>query len=232
VNRLRGFIGGVIAGFLMREVGGEPALPVDKVRLRRLLHKGDVILVEGHLRISSMVKYLTQSTWSHAALYVGEGMCIEADVVEGVRRITLDQLSPGHLRICRPIDLTADDTDAVIAYATNRLGAKYDLRHIFDLARYLVPLPVPRAWRRRAIALGAGDPSRAICSTLVAESFYAAGYPILPEVAEGSPAAAEIYHIHNTGLFVPRDFDLSPFFHIIKPDTPRPFDHHRLIWED
>jgi hypothetical protein len=232
MNRLRAAIGGLIAAFLMAPVGAEPYLPIDHTHLRRLLHKGDVILVEGSLRISSAVKYLTQSTWSHAALYIGEGACIEADVVDGVRRIRLNQLSPGHLRICRPISLTPEDTETVLAYATSRLGAQYDLKHIFDLARYLVPLPLPRGWRRRAIALGSGDPSRAICSTLIAESFHAAGYPILPEVSGESPVAAEIYHIHNTGLFVPRDFDLSPFFHVIKPDMPRPFDHHRIIWEE
>jgi hypothetical protein len=33
---------------------------------------GDVLLVEGNRRVSTTTKYLTQSTWSHAALYVGD----------------------------------------------------------------------------------------------------------------------------------------------------------------
>jgi hypothetical protein len=95
---------------------------------------------------------------------------------------------------------------------------------------------MPRAWRRRAIALGSADPSRAICSTLVAESFLAAGYPILPELSlphateAVARSAREIHHIHETGLFTPRDFDLSPYFHVIKPEMPRPFNHHDLVW--
>ena len=40
--------------------------------LKTVLRKGDILLVEGNLRFSSAVKYLTQSTWSHAAMYVGE----------------------------------------------------------------------------------------------------------------------------------------------------------------
>ncbi len=36
------------------------------------LRKGDVLLVEGTSRFSSAIKYLTQSTWSHAALYIGD----------------------------------------------------------------------------------------------------------------------------------------------------------------
>ena len=35
------------------------------------LKPGDILLVEGNQRVSSAIKYLTQSTWSHAAYYVG-----------------------------------------------------------------------------------------------------------------------------------------------------------------
>jgi hypothetical protein len=236
MNRFRRTIGTALATFLTQQVEVEPALPVDITALQHLLHKADVILVEGHLRISAAVKYLTQSTWSHAALYTGNGECIEADVLEGVRRFVLADLAPYRIRICRPISLTPEDSETVVAHAIARLGVQYDLKHVADLARYLVPLPMPRSWRRRAIALGSADPSRAICSTLVAESFQAAGYPILPEIpapprdAAITRSAKEIYHIHDTGLFTPRDFDLSPFFHVIKPDMPRPFNHHNLLW--
>jgi hypothetical protein len=234
--RFSRLLGTQLATFLTQEVTVEPALPLDIPALAHLLHKADVILVEGHLRISAVIKYLTQSTWSHAALYAGDGECIEADVLEGVRRFPLANLAPYRIRICRPISLTPEDADIIIAHATSRLGVQYDLKHVADLARYMVPIPMPRSWRRRAIALGSADPSRAICSTLVAESFQTVGYPILPEIpatphdTATTRSAREIYHIHDTGLFTPRDFDLSPFFHVIKPDMPRPFDHHNLLW--
>jgi len=236
MNRFRRILGTSLATFLTTEVTVEPALPLDIIALAHLLRKADVILVEGHLRISAVIKYLTQSTWSHAVLYAGDGECIEADVLEGVRCFQLPDLAAYRIRICRPISLTAEDADKVIAHATSRLGVQYDLKHVADLARYMLPLPMPRSWRRRAIALGSADPSRAICSTLVAESFQTVGYPILPEVptaphdAATNRSAQEIYHIRDTGLFTPRDFDLSPFFHVIKPDMPRPFDHHNLLW--
>ena len=44
--------------------------------LYRVIRKGDVILVEGDSQISRMIKLLTQSTWSHSALYVGEELLI------------------------------------------------------------------------------------------------------------------------------------------------------------
>ena len=40
-------------------------------RLAEVLRPGDVLLVEGHTRVSGPIKYMTQSNWSHAALYVG-----------------------------------------------------------------------------------------------------------------------------------------------------------------
>ena len=43
----------------------------DPAMLARTLQRGDVLLVEGNSRFSTAIKYLTQSTWSHAGLYVG-----------------------------------------------------------------------------------------------------------------------------------------------------------------
>jgi hypothetical protein len=240
IGRIQKALGAAIARFLTMPIEMPPMIPVDLTVLRERLRPADVILVEGNLRISAAIKYLTQSTWSHAILYTGNtqnGECIEADVIEGVRWVNLEALLPYHLRICRPINLSPQDRQLVVDCATAKIGRQYDLRYVFDLARYLVPLPLPRRWRRRALAFGAADPSRAICSTLIANAFQSIGYPILPEIGPevlyAEPArrrVREIYHIHNNGLFVPRDFDVSPFFEIIKPDTPRKFDHHRLIW--
>src|ERR1700732_4877545 len=68
---LEGF-GRLIARFLQRRVRGtEPFTPSAPDALRQSLQPGDVLLVEGNNHISGVIKYLTQSTWSHSALYVG-----------------------------------------------------------------------------------------------------------------------------------------------------------------
>ncbi len=110
-------------------------------------------------------------------------------------------------------------------------GGKYDLKNVFDRARYLLPTPpVPTPWRRQMLTLGSSDPTRAICSTLIAEAFETVGLPILPIV--GSKATAglgcpdrvtEVQHIRHYRLFVPRDFDVSPYFTIIKPNVCRDY---------
>src|ERR1700744_2817230 len=131
--------------------------------------------------------------WSHAALDVGpldgrataDGeahVLIEANVGEGVVSAPLSKYFQFHTRICRPVGLTEDDCTTVCAYALARIGFAYDLKNIIDLMRYLFPLPVPLRWRRRLIALGSGDPSRLICSALIADAFPAVRYPILPKI--------------------------------------------------
>jgi len=217
--------------------------------LQASLERADVLLVEGSSRISSVIKYVTQSSWSHAALYVGAALAdthpelgrhvlIEADVVEGVRALPLEAYRGAHTRICRPVGLHADDIERVIRHAEHRLGQRYDMRNVIDLLRYLLPTPpVPGRWRRRLLALGSGEPTQAICSSLIAEAFHAVRYPILPvldrdyrELRGTRGARKEILHIRSSRLFAPRDFDISPYFRIVKPMIERGFDPHHLHW--
>jgi hypothetical protein len=229
------------------------AVPTDSGLLQNCLRPGDVLLVEGNSRVSTAVKYLTQSTWSHAALYVGprpdlakgngngEVPCfVEADMVDGVRAVGLSQFAGLHARVCRPASLSTEDVGRVIAHVVARLGHRYDLRNITDLVRYLLPTPpVPLRWRRRLLVLGSGDPTRAICSTLIAQAFEAVRYPILPIVERRSTddplcpdCVDEILHVRHHSLYVPRDFDVSPYFAVVKPTLFADFDHRRLQWHD
>ncbi len=227
------------------------AAPTDPARLMACLMPGDVVLVEGQSRVSVAIKYLTQSTWSHAALYVGDASqlfdpegwprCfLEADIREGVRVVSVAEYAGMQCRICRPVGLGATEIDALIDFAMARLGHQYDLKNVIDLARYLLPTPpVPVRWRRRMLALGSGDPTRAICSTLIAQAFQSVRYPILPlveSVPTNDPMCPgcmdEILHVRHHSLFAPRDFDVSPYFAVIKPSLSAGFGHRVLAWRD
>ena len=215
--------------------------------LKKILLPGDVLLVEGDRRVSVAIKYLTQSTWSHAAIYVGDifnqggddpDVLIEADLKNGVISVPLSNYYDLHTRICRPGNLTNEDRKILIDFVVERIGYKYDMKNIVDLVRYLLPTPpVPVRWRRRMIALGSGDPTRAICSTLIAEAFHAIGYPILPTIekqalSKTSLAVREIMHIRHHSLFTPRDFDISPFFEIVKPVLVNGFNYKDIKWSE
>ncbi len=229
--------------------GQEPFIPSNPEALRRTLRPADVILIAGGNKLSTGIKYLTQSTWSHAALYVGEALdaelkadpsvLIEVVLGDGCISSPLSKYERYHTRICRPIGLTDADRDDVIQFMISRLGTQYDMRNVLDLARYLLPTPpIPARWRRRMIALGSGAPTRAICSTLIAEAFGRVRYPILPSVERVSieqPAVSrfrrkEILHIRHHSLYAPADFDLSPYFKIVKPTIEEGFNYKGLTW--
>ncbi|SFT39538.1 Permuted papain-like amidase enzyme, YaeF/YiiX, C92 family [Halomonas saccharevitans] len=206
-----------------------PQQPVEE-DIQACLEPGDVLLVEGSSRISTVIKYLTQSTWSHAALYVGEGSFVEADLSEGVRVVGFEAFDGHALRICRPVGLGPAEIDRLIAFVCARVGHRYDLRNLLDLARYLLPLPpVPTPWRRHMLGLGSGDPTRAICSTLIAEAFQSVRYPILPIPVAGR---SRVFRRRHHSLFTPRDFDLSPWFEVVKPRLVGGFDPHALAWQE
>jgi hypothetical protein len=238
--------GHAIARYLLKPLSGyEPFTPSDPEALRRCLAPGDVLLVEGNNRVSGVIKYLTQSTWSHSALYVGpidgareddgeHHVLMEANLGEGVTSAPLSKYLSYHTRVRRPIGLTQADLMKVCSYAVERIGLDYDLKNIIDLLRYLLPLPVPQRWRRKMMALGSGDPTRIICSALIAQAFEVVRYPILPRVTrlESRAARRGMLEIRHSSLYAPRDFDISPYFTVVKPTIECGFDYKAMHWAD
>ncbi|MGZ8256780.1 MAG: YiiX/YebB-like N1pC/P60 family cysteine hydrolase, partial [Gallionella sp.] len=140
-------MGGFLAQYLTQERHLHSTFaPTSAAQLHATLQVGDVLLVEGGSRVSTAIKFLTQSTWSHAALYVGDtfspslasNQCfVEVDMQQGVRACGLESFVGAHTRICRPFGLNESERHQVAAYAMARIGQQYDLRNITDLARFL-----------------------------------------------------------------------------------------------
>jgi len=176
--------------------------------LKRHIRKGDVLLVEGDQRVSEVIKYLTQSIWSHAALYIGDELLqeehgyrttvlrqfgeeakylvIEAMLDEGVVASPLSKYIDSTIRVCRPHGLKPEALRIILGTAIGHLGDQYDTKHIFDLARYFFPVNlIPRRYRKAALHLGSSVPTQVICSSLIAEAFQKVRFPILPERLSG-----------------------------------------------
>jgi hypothetical protein len=248
-------------------------LPHDPERLRRALRPGDVILVDGDQRVSEVIKYLTQSSWSHAVLYVGDEiqrrhperrlalataygrdashMIVEA-LMEGVVASPLSKYASFNLRVCRPTGLRREDLRRILDEVLGQLGHHYDLRNLFDLARYFLPVSlIPRRLRRRALQFGSGLPTQVICSSLIGRAFQNVGFPILPvmtpletpprrrswldRLLRRSPAPyPALFRRQLPSIITPRDFDLSPYFEIVKLsllESPK-FDYRRIQWAE
>ena len=207
--------------------------------IANVIRPGDILLVEGNTRISIAIKYLTQSSWSHAALHVGTGddkpeapILLEADLQNGVHLVPIGKYADFNIRICRPVGLTPEENRKVVEFARSKLGHQYDLKNIVDLVRYLIQKPaVPNRYRRTMIGLGSGEPTKAICSTLIAQSFQHIDYPILPRLGEeGDDGEVPTFYKSHFTHYTPRDFDVSPYFRIVKPTIERGFDYRSLQW--
>jgi hypothetical protein len=249
-------------------------IPNDLSNLKRHVRKGDVILVEGNERVSECIKYLTQSSWSHSALYVGdepvrrdpaaratleekfgedaEYLVIEALVECGVALAPLGKYRDFNIRVCRPYNLSTSDLREVLDEAMRHVGDTYDIKNIVDLARYFLPVTlIPRRLRRQALQFGSGQPTQVICSSLIAGCFDRVGFPVVPKYEQPpEPMAARrvIWRVkarssaHPYGvmrrvsptLITPRDFDLSPYFEIIKFNVIENlrFDYRKILWAD
>ncbi len=249
-------------------------VPNDMAGLKRNIRKGDVILVDGNERISECIKYLSQSSWSHAAIYVGDEalrgdaerrerlmdeygpearyLIVEAEVSSGVILVPLVKYQNFHIRVCRPCNLAAADLQHVLNFVLSHVGDTYDLKNIVDLARYFLPLGlVPARLRAQALAFGSGEPTRVICSSLIAAAFQHVKFPIIPNFEE-RPAQematdgrggllglilrrrrppAVLLRMVSPSLITPRDFDLSPYFDIIKFDNTG-FDYREITWAE
>ena len=218
---------------------GEDSRLTDYERLCEELHQGDVLLVEGRSRVSHVIKSITNSPWTHSVLYIGrldeirdeslqekisecyqgephEQLIIEAMLGEGTVIHPVRKYEHEHLRICRPKGLSRSDRQSVIAFALSQLGYEYDLRHLLDLARFLLPYGIfPRRWRSTLFRQYAGRSTMNVCSYMLGEAFHSVNFPILPIAERSEDGSLKLYK-RNPRLFTPKDFDYSPYFDIIK----------------
>jgi len=239
VNTILGGLGRRLARFLDQPLAHYESFDATGEQdLAGILRPCDVLLIEGNTRISRVIKYITQSIWSHAAIYIGDRLdptaehsLIEVDIVEGVIAVPLSKYAHLNTRICRPVNLTAADRERLLVFVLNEMGHTYDLKNIIDLLRYSVPVPMPAHIRRRMLAFGSGDPTKAICSTLIAQAFQHIRYPILPRHSAQCSESECLIRRHYSH-FTPRDFDRSPYFDIIKPSIAHGFAYRKLHWSE
>jgi hypothetical protein len=226
-------------------------------RLRYELRPGDVLLVEGHSNVAEIIKNITQCMWTHSFFYIGrlhdiddpmlrdqiqqyrhcspdEQLLIEALLGKGIIVSSIEDYEGEHLRICRPRGITRTDSQAVIRYAINQLGADYNVRQIMDLARFMFPYWfLPKRWRSSLFEHNAGKPTRTVCSTMMAEAFAKVRFPIIPVIYQEKDGQLKLIR-RNSKLVTPRDFDHSPYFDVIKYPV-LDFDelgiYRRLPWD-
>jgi len=230
----------------------------DFVKLKTEIRAADIILVEGRSRVSRMIRKITQSRWTHSAIYIGTAEQLKSsryfDLVEkhwhgdkntplmlegilgkGTVINAVDDYLAASIRICRPEFITQEDSLLVVDHVLSSAGTEYDLRQLFDLARYLMPFPLlPRLWKSTLFRQNSGKTVKTVCSTLIAEAFQNVNYPILPEPINLADGKTVLNH-GNPKLYTPAAYDHSPYFTILKfplNDIKSGNSYKNLPWND
>ena len=131
------------------------------------LRPADIIVSTTSASISAVIRIATESVVSHAALYIGDGMVIEA-IGEGVtKRGLTDAIADGELVVVyRHPDVTPESAKNVIAFASGQVGKKYSASGaVLSSDKFLCRVIGPQE---------AGF----YCSQLVAEAFKKAKIPL------------------------------------------------------
>ena len=225
--------------WLTEEPPSDEVMPYDFNRLKHEIRGGDVLLIEGRSRIAKVIRSFTQSPWTHSALYIGRLIDFEdeeikniirehagPDIKDNTRLLIEDMLDKGtiisplsiynnhHVRICRPIGITPTDLHLVITYAIKALGQPYNVRHLLDLTRFVLPWTIlPRRWGSSLFRTSSGEAESGICSSLIAEAFTSVHFPILPFTSDVSSEGMKCF---IQSYLLPQGFDYSMYFEIIK----------------
>ncbi len=258
MKRFIGWLWTHLIGGLTKESEAALTPLCDFSRMLYELRPGDVLLVEGRSRVSDVIKMITQSSWTHSAIYVGrlydiedeqlrtnvrehysgdpnEKLLVEALLGQGTVVTPVCKYRHDHLRICRPSGLSPADANRVIKYVIQQLGTDYDVRQLIDLARFFFPWGIlPRRWRSSLFEHNVGGPTRTVCSGMLAEAFSAVDFPVLPFIDRREDGSVRFFK-RNPRLFTPKDFDYSPYFNIIKYPFLGLDDigvYRRLPWAD
>lgn len=255
MSRLRRWFTARLIRWLTAEhPAGAPALDVDFPGLLAQIQPADVLLIDGQSRVSDIIKSVSQSSWSHVALYLGrpsdfsgglgaalaahgaanEPLILEVLLGQGAVVNPLVVYRDNRMRICRARALAAADREAVVQYVLQREGYGYDLRQLVDLARFMLPWGLlPRRWRSSLFRAPDGRRTRTVCSSLIAEAYQAVNFPVLPVVQRDASGKVH-WRKRDARLYTPKDFDLSPFFDIVKY-PPRGYEvapaYRAIDWE-
>jgi len=190
----------------------------------------------------------------HGCEHADEGCCLilEALPDQGVIASPISKYIDFNLRICRPFGITEGDVRIVLDEVVSHLGHRYDMRNVLDLARYFLPFQlVPMRYRRMALHFGSGLPTEVICSSVIAQAFQKVRFPILPRitypesvlqrlrlgraiVGKESDVYTGFFRMRHPTLTTPRDFDLSPYFSIVKFNIieEAKFDYRKIHWQE
>jgi hypothetical protein len=227
-----------ITDWLVAERGAVSVPLFDFDRICKSLRPGDVVLVEGCSRVSTIIRHITHSSWTHSSLYVGtpeeiralgvgderleafntsphEPLIVESLLGEGTILAPVSKYRENHLRICRPVGLSDSERREVVIRVLSRLGAHYQARELLESALLLLWEGLTPHRRSRWFDSKMQRTDATICSSMLGQAFMSIGFPVLPLLEQNREGRSRST-LRAFQMLTPRDFDHSPSFEIVK----------------
>ena len=215
---------------------GQPSADLDS--LRTVLKPCDVLLVAGHSNVDRTFKVIGDSRFARAVLYIGRlhdvadpalralladytpcepdtQLVIDARLERGLIVEPLSALEGRQIRVCRAQGLSDNEAQDVLRYAISRIGAGGS--QSWGALALLTLMPwrwLPLRWRIGLFRRWAGELTRALTGTVVADAFSFVQFPVLPLVKEDR-SGSRLLRLQPRAITA-ADFDHSPYFEIIK----------------
>lgn len=199
------------------------------------LQPGDILLYRNGRKsvVSSLIRRLTRSPYSHAAVYLGDGKILEA-VISGIKINRLEIPHGGYIGVMRSQMGFGPERQQILQDFANQLvknRAQYDLRGILQFVGVHC-----QAYQQNIDAILAGaadirgdDRTRYFCSALVARTWCVVG------IADESAWSLFLSDLISPGD-IPGDVNFGWFLgYLIYPGTTVPDDDPMAagtIWKD
>lgn len=212
--------------------------PRDYQSLCQHIQPADVLLIQWNSRMGEMIAHLSKSPWTHAVLYIGrivdikdpillqrirtyysgdeqEPLIIEG-IIEKITQVTpLSQYQKQPIRICRAIQLTVAQQQHIINYAVSAIGYTITHRQIWNLIKLFCYWTILPHGLFNILFKSNRHLSPKIYASVIAEAFESARAPIMPMVMRQGSGDIRLTG-QDIRTIMPKDFDESPYFEIIK----------------
>jgi len=150
------------------------------------MRTGDIIFFKSDTFISKLIIKLTNSPYSHVALYIGNNEVIEADRFIKVRKRTLGAKEIIFVKETSSL-LSEQQKINLVSVASSYIGRDYDYKKILV---WLIRLLFRRETRL------VDDANGLICSELIDRAFADIGVDLVPEREDGDVLPSHLLNIH------------------------------------
>lgn len=146
------------------------------------MQKGDIIFTYPTNLYGRLIAWATRSPFSHVALYAGDGYIIESNAFVRTRQIYRKDFYDEYEIMTHPT-LSEEEREAIVAYAIERIGARYDYLQILAIIiRMITGLHISLF----------DQPHRYICTELIGKAYASIGVSLLPHIPTDSVSPSEL----------------------------------------